>query len=82
MKTCLAIVGTLTGFARFFAFAIVALVVATQSLAESSKCDAKDVATIPEFAYSAEMCDLVADAASGEIYINVKHAPGLAIIVR
>ena len=34
------------------------------------------------FAYSAEMCDLVADAASGEIYINVKHAPGLAIIVR
>ena len=48
MKTCLAIVGTLTGFARFFAFAIVALVVATQSLAESSKCDAKDVATIPE----------------------------------
>lgn len=48
MKTCLAIVGTLTGFARFFAFAIVALVVATQSLAESSKCDAKDVATIPD----------------------------------
>ena len=34
------------------------------------------------FAYSAEMCDLVADAASGEIYINVKHAPGLSIFVR
>ena len=34
------------------------------------------------FAYSAEMCDLVVDAASGEIYINVKHAPGLSIFVR
>ena len=34
------------------------------------------------FAYSAEMCDLVADAASGEIYINVKHAPGFSIFVR
>ncbi len=34
------------------------------------------------FAYSAEMCDLVADVASGEIYINVKHAPGLSIFVR
>ena len=34
------------------------------------------------FAYSAEMCDLVADAASGEIYINVKHAPGLSIFIR
>ena len=34
------------------------------------------------FAYSAEMCDLVADVASGEIYINVKHAPGFSIFVR
>ncbi len=34
------------------------------------------------FAYPAEMCDLVADVASGEIYINVKHAPGLSIFVR
>ncbi len=34
------------------------------------------------FAYPAEMCDLVADVASGEIYINVKPAPGLSISVR
>ena len=34
------------------------------------------------FAYSAEMCDIVTDVANGEIYINVKHAPGLSIFVR
>lgn len=48
MKTCFAIIGTLTKSARLFVLAIVTLVVATQSLAESSKCDAKDVATIPD----------------------------------
>lgn len=34
------------------------------------------------FEYSAEMCDLVTDAANGEIYITVKRAPGLSIFVR
>ena len=34
------------------------------------------------FAYSAEMCDLVTDAANGEIYIAVKRAPGFSIFVR
>jgi hypothetical protein len=28
------------------------------------------------------MCDLVTDAANGEIYITVKRAPGLSIFVR
>ena len=48
MKTCLAIVGTLTGFARFFAFAIVALLAVMQSLAAPSKGGAIDAATIPD----------------------------------
>lgn len=34
------------------------------------------------FEYSTEMCDLVADATNGEIYITVKRAPGLSIFVR
>lgn len=34
------------------------------------------------FEYSTEMCDLVTDAANGEIYITVKRAPGLSIVVR
>lgn len=34
------------------------------------------------FEYSAEMCDLVKDAANGEIYITVKRAPGFIIVVR
>ena len=47
MKTCFAIIGTLTGPARLFVLAIVMLTV-MQSLAVSSKSDAINVAKIPE----------------------------------
>ena len=48
MKTCFAIIGTLTGSARLFVLAIVTLLAVMQSLAAPSKGGAINFAKIPE----------------------------------